>query len=73
MPERTEAPCKDCSRRQIHCHSTCEEYREYRQYRDRVHDEKMQRVEEADFMRAVKRRAARINILLRRDNDRRRR
>ena len=73
MPEVITAPCKDCSRRQLHCHSSCEDYREYREYRDRVNAEKMKCVEEADFMRAVKRKAARINILLRRDNDRRRR
>ena len=71
MPERTEAPCKDCPRRQLHCHSTCEEYGEYRQYRDRIHAEKMKYLDEADFMRSVKRKAARINQKLQRDNERR--
>lgn len=73
MPEKPTAPCKDCPHRQLHCHSSCTAYGEYRRHMDELHAEKMKRVDESDFMRAVKRRAARINILLRRDNDRRRR
>ena len=73
MAERTEAPCKNCSKRELHCHSSCEEYKEYRQFRNRIHDEKMKRVDETDFIRAVKRRATRINLLLQRDGRRRRR
>ena len=69
----TEAPCKDCQRRQLHCHSSCGDYKAYREYRDRIHEEKMKRVDETDFIRAVKRRATRINILLQRDGRRRRR
>lgn len=71
--ERPAAPCKDCTRRQLHCHSCCTDYKEFRQHMDRIHVEKMKRVDEEDFMKAVKRRAARINILLQRDGRRRRR
>lgn len=73
MPERTEAPCKDCSRRQLHCHSTCEEYREYRQFREQIYAEKKKRADESDFMRAVKRKAALINIKAQLSDKRRRR
>ena len=38
---------------------------------DELHAEKMKRVDESDFMRSVKRRAARINQRLQRDNERR--
>lgn len=67
----TEAPCKDCQRRQLHCHSSCGDYKAYREYRDRIHEAKMKRVDEADFMRAVKRKAARINIQMQRVRERR--
>ena len=73
MIERTEAPCKGCQKRQLHCHSSCEEYRGYRQYREQVYAEKMKRAEESDFMRAVKRKAALINIKTQMSDKRRRR
>ena len=52
---------------------TIEEYREYRQYREQVYAEKMKRAEESDFMRAVKRKAALINIKAQLSDKRRRR
>lgn len=73
MSERTEAPCKGCQKRQLHCHSSCEEYREYRQYREQIYAEKMKRAEESDFMRAVKRKAALANIRAQMSDKRRRR
>ena len=73
MRERTEAPCKDCQKRQLHCHSSCEAYKEYRQYREQIYAEKMKRAEESDFMRAVKRKAALANIRAQLSDKRRRR
>ena len=73
MPERTEAPCKDCPKRQLHCHSSCEAYRKYREHREQIYAEKMKRAEESDFMRAVKRKAALINISAQMSDKRRRR
>lgn len=71
MPDKPTAPCKDCPRRQLHCHSTCTAYKEFRQHMDELHAEKMKYLDEADFMRSVKRKAARINQKLQRDNERR--
>lgn len=68
-----EAPCKDCTKRQLHCHSSCEAYREYRRYREQVYAEKMKRADESDFMRAVKRKAALISIRTQLSDKRRRR
>ena len=68
-----EAPCKDCAKRQLHCHSICEAYREYRQYREQVYAEKMKQADESDFMRAVKRKAAISNIRAQLSDKRRRR
>ena len=65
------APCKDCQKRHLHCHSSCEDYKKFRQYRDHIHEQKMKRVDETDFIRAVKHKATRINIQLRRISDRR--
>lgn len=73
MRERTEAPCKDCPKRQLHCHSNCEAYRKYREHREQVYAEKMKRADESDFMRAVKRKAALINIRSQLSDKRRRR
>lgn len=32
------APCKDCERRFIGCHSQCEEYQQFREWRDVVNE-----------------------------------
>lgn len=68
-----EAPCKDCTKRQLHCHSSCEAYRKYRQHREQVYAEKMKQADESDFMRAVKRKAAISNIRAQMSDKRRRR
>jgi hypothetical protein len=56
------APCKDCTKRQLHCHSICEDYKAYREYRQSVSKEKMKIIDEKDFIKAVKSKAAHINI-----------
>ena len=33
------APCKDCERRTVGCHSSCPEYQEFRLERDRINHE----------------------------------
>jgi hypothetical protein len=33
------APCKNCARREVGCHSTCEDYKEYRVYVDKIKKE----------------------------------
>lgn len=68
-----EAPCKDCTKRQLHCHSSCEAYMKYREHREQVYAEKMKRADESDFMRAVKRKAAISNIRAQMSDKRRRR
>lgn len=73
MPEVITAPCKDCQKRQLHCHSSCEEYKAFDQYRREIRERKMKRAEESDFMRAVKRKAALINIKTQLSDKRRRR
>ena len=72
MPEVITGPCKDCLKRELHCHSSCEEYKAFKQYRDSIREQRYQRIEEIDFLRAVKRKAADINIKCR-QSDRRRR
>jgi hypothetical protein len=67
------APCKDCQKRQLHCHSSCEEYKAFKQYRDSIREQRYQRIEEIDFLRAVKRKAALINIKAQMSDKRRRR
>lgn len=37
------SPCKDCSERVLHCHSSCERYR---QYKDTLEDYKAKRAAE---------------------------
>lgn len=72
MPEKPTAPCKDCPKRVPHCHSVCERYKQYREQLDSEHEKRRAIMDEADFIRAVKRKAARINQRLQRDNERRR-
>lgn len=38
-------PCKDCDRRKIACHSSCEEYRKYREWLDSA--KKIERLEKS--------------------------
>ena len=32
--KKVNAPCKDCERRFLGCHSTCEEYKEFKEFRE---------------------------------------
>ena len=59
MPERITAPCRDCPDRKLHCHSSCERYK---QYKDTLEDYKAKKATEnaekafyADIKGAVKR------------------
>lgn len=34
----TASPCKDCKERKFNCHSVCERYLEFTEYRKRLHE-----------------------------------
>lgn len=34
------APCKDCPRREVGCHAKCKEYLEYRDYNERMSEQR---------------------------------
>lgn len=34
------APCKDCARREVGCHAKCKEYLEYRNYNERMSEQR---------------------------------
>ena len=36
------APCKDCIKRQLGCHSTCQDYKQFRKERDFVNQQRRQ-------------------------------
>lgn len=73
MPEVITAPCKDCTKRRLHCHSICEAYKAFRQYRQSVSEQKLKIIDEKDFIKAVKNKAMSINIKRRmRERQRRR-
>lgn len=40
-----EAPCKDCAKRKLHCHSTCEEYISFRKKKEKEYEDKLKRIE----------------------------
>ena len=65
------SPCKNCSDRILHCHSSCERYKQYRDILDKRKSEKAAENEEKafhdDVKKAVKRAAAH-----KRSNDKRR-
>lgn len=42
------APCKDCSKRYLGCHSKCDEYQAFRAARDKELDENLKRKEFID-------------------------
>lgn len=48
------SPCKDCKNRQLHCHSSCEAYGEYKQKLETARDAKNKCAEENNFNFAVK-------------------
>ena len=36
MKKTTKSPCKNCDKRQVGCHSSCEEYIAFKKYLDEV-------------------------------------
>ena len=38
-------PCMNCKERKINCHSDCKKYLEYRAIRDKISDNRQERVE----------------------------
>ena len=67
------APCKDCQRRQLHCHSSCEEYKSFEQHRQAIREQKMKRVDEAEFIKAIKHKITAYSIRVKRSDERRKR
>lgn len=51
---KPESPCKDCKKRDIHCHSVCEEYIAYqdesREYNEKVLIAKRERYGHHDYI-----------------------
>lgn len=39
-------PCKDCKDRELGCHSQCERYKEYHEYRAKCNAQRMQEAHE---------------------------
>lgn len=42
-----QAPCKDCTKRELYCHGRCEEYIAYKEQRNAELEEEHRRKEEA--------------------------
>lgn len=50
------SPCKDCSKRVMHCHSTCVEYSEYKGILQTISDNRVKYIKEKDcFVESVSR------------------
>ena len=45
------APCKDCIKRELGCHSKCADYQEYRKFQDRQNDDRRKELEIWDAVR----------------------
>ena len=43
-------PCKGCKERQLGCHSTCERYAVYRQYNEKLYEERRNTRTVRDFI-----------------------
>lgn len=49
------APCKDCERRHVGCHTICTEYKVYRENQNRILDERNQEnISRPDIPRKLK-------------------
>lgn len=48
---RVKAPCKDCPDRKVKCHSSCEKYKEYREYLDKIHQAMTAEDDVNDFLK----------------------
>lgn len=43
---KPQAPCKDCYKRYLGCHSECTDYIDYNNKQQKIRDERMERAEE---------------------------
>lgn len=48
------SPCKNCTNRQLHCHSQCEAYADYKRKLEIAREEENKRAEENNFNYAEK-------------------
>ena len=46
----TKAPCKDCHKRYLGCHSECTDYIEYNNKQQKIMDERVARAEECQMI-----------------------
>lgn len=54
------SPCKNCTKRQLHCHSQCEAYADYKRKLEIAREEENKRVEENNFNFAERRAVRKI-------------
>ena len=47
---RLQAPCKDCEKRYLGCHSECADYIDYNNKQQKIRDERMTRAEECQMI-----------------------
>lgn len=47
---KLQAPCKDCEKRYMGCHSKCAEYIEYDKHQQKIRDERVMKAEEVQMM-----------------------
>jgi predicted ATP-dependent serine protease len=40
MSPISKAPCKDCTKRKLNCHGTCEEYKQYQSLLSKIREDK---------------------------------
>ena len=65
------APCKGCTDRELHCHSKCGRYQEYRSKIEQRRTENAEKNAEIEFATALKREVRRL-YSKRRESDKRR-
>lgn len=47
---KPQAPCKDCYKRYLGCHSECADYIDYNNKQQKIRDERMARAEECQMI-----------------------
>ena len=47
---RLQAPCKDCEKRYLGCHSECDDYIDYNNKQQKIRDERAARSEECQMI-----------------------
>ena len=47
---RLQAPCKDCEKRYLGCHSECDDYIDYSNKQQKIRDERAARAEECHMI-----------------------